>query len=63
MKMLKPVKGPNESVKKQIIHYNDLNKKNHEVVYFIVIIQNDEKAKSDILIEKTNVLGKNRLKT
>lgn len=50
MKMLKPVKGPNESVKKQILHYNDLNKKNHEVVYFIVIIQNDEKAKSNILI-------------
>lgn len=61
--MLKPVKGPNESVKKQIIHYNDLNKKNHELVYVIVIIQYDEKAKSDILIEKTNVLGKNRFKT
>ena len=29
VRMLKPVKGPNESIKKQIVQYNDQNKKNH----------------------------------
>ena len=29
IKMLKPVKGPNQSIKKQILRHNDLNKKNH----------------------------------
>ena len=31
--MLRPVKGINESIQKQILKYNDLNKKNHELVY------------------------------
>jgi hypothetical protein len=31
-KMLKPVNGPNESIKKQILQHNEENKKNHEIV-------------------------------